>query len=68
MSHRGKTYSRAQLLTRVWGDDSGIDERTVDVNVQRLRKTLTEPGYGDYIQTVRGYGYRFGPPSPVRSG
>jgi DNA-binding response OmpR family regulator len=43
----------------VWGGDSEVDERTVDVNVQRLRKTLSEPGYGTYIHTIRGFGYRF---------
>jgi two-component system, OmpR family, phosphate regulon response regulator PhoB len=62
MSHRGRTFNRTQLLAQVWGDDSDVDERTVDVNVQRLRKILTEPGYEAYIQTVRGFGYRFAPP------
>ncbi len=59
MSHPGRTFNRTQLLAHVWGDDSDVDERTVDVNVQRLRKILTEPGYEAYIQTVRGFGYRF---------
>lgn len=63
MSHAGRTFNRNQLLAQVWGDDSDVDERTVDVNVQRLRKILTEPGYEAYIQTVRGYGYRFASPS-----
>lgn len=63
MSHAGRTFNRTQLLSHVWGDDSEVDERTVDVNVQRLRKILSEPGYGAYIQTVRGLGYRFGSPS-----
>jgi len=63
MSHIGRTFNRAQLLAHVWGDDSEVDERTVDVNVQRLRKMLSEPGYGAYIQTVRGFGYRFAAPS-----
>lgn len=63
MSHVGRTFSRTQLLAQVWGDDSEVDERTVDVNVQRLRKILSEPGYECYIQTVRGFGYRFGAPS-----
>ena len=45
MSHPGRTFNRAQLLAQVWGDDSEVDERTVDVNVQRLRKILDEPGY-----------------------
>ena len=63
MSHAGRTFNRNQLLTQVWGDDSEIDERTVDVNVQRLRKLLAEPGYEAYIQTVRGFGYRFAAPA-----
>jgi two-component system phosphate regulon response regulator PhoB len=63
MAHAGRTFNRTQLLAQVWGDDSEVDERTVDVNVQRLRKILSEPGYEAYIQTVRGFGYRFASPS-----
>src|SRR6202795_4732768 len=63
MSHPGRTFNRTQLLTQVWGGDSEVDERTVDVNVQRLRKILAEPGFEAYIQTVRGFGYRFAPPT-----
>jgi two-component system phosphate regulon response regulator PhoB len=63
MSHRGRTFNRTQLLAQVWGDDREVDERTVDVNVQRLRKILAEPGFEAYIQTVRGFGYRFAPPA-----
>ena len=59
MSHPGRTFNRTQLLAQVWGGDHDVDERTVDVNVQRLRKILSEPGYEAYIQTVRGFGYRF---------
>jgi two-component system phosphate regulon response regulator PhoB len=66
MSHHGRTFNRTQLLAQVWGDDSEVDERTVDVNVQRLRKILTEPGYEAYIQTVRGFGYRFAAPATAR--
>jgi two-component system, OmpR family, phosphate regulon response regulator PhoB len=62
MSNAGRTFNRSQLLTHVWGDDSDVDERTVDVNVQRLRRILSEPGYNSYIQTVRGFGYRFAAP------
>jgi two-component system, OmpR family, phosphate regulon response regulator PhoB len=62
MSHTGRTFNRTQLLSRVWGGDTEVDERTVDVNVQRLRKILSERGYEEYIQTVRGFGYRFAPP------
>jgi two-component system phosphate regulon response regulator PhoB len=63
MSHPGRTFNRTQLLARVWGGDHDVDERTVDVNVQRLRKILSEPGYEAYIQTVRGFGYRFSSPA-----
>jgi two-component system phosphate regulon response regulator PhoB len=59
MSHPGKTFNRTQLLAQVWAGNADIDERTVDVNVQRLRKILAKPGYGACIQTVRGFGYRF---------
>jgi two-component system phosphate regulon response regulator PhoB len=63
MSHRGRTFNRTQLLSQVWGGDSEVDERTVDVNVQRLRRILSERGFEAYIQTVRGFGYRFSPPA-----
>jgi two-component system, OmpR family, phosphate regulon response regulator PhoB len=59
MSHPGRTFNRTQLLAHVWEGDADIDERTVDVNVQRLRKILSKPGYEACIQTVRGFGYRF---------
>jgi DNA-binding response OmpR family regulator len=62
MSHPGRTFNRTQLLAQVWGGDCEVDERTVDVNVQRLRKILSEPGYDSYIQTFRGFGYRFAIP------
>jgi two-component system phosphate regulon response regulator PhoB len=58
MSHPGRTFHRAQLLAQVWGSDSNVDERTIDVNVRRLRKILSGPGDRTHIQTVRGFGYR----------
>ncbi|MGD0501624.1 MAG: winged helix-turn-helix domain-containing protein [Steroidobacteraceae bacterium] len=63
MAHPGRTFNRTQLLAQVWGGDREVDQRTVDVNVQRLRKTLGERGYGAYIQTIRGFGYCFMRPS-----
>jgi len=63
MAHPGRTFNRTQLLTRIWGADSEVDERTVDVNVQRLRKLLSESGCESYLQTVRGFGYRFCAPA-----
>jgi two-component system, OmpR family, phosphate regulon response regulator PhoB len=62
MSHSGRAFNRNQLLAHVWGDDSEVNERTVDVSVQRLRKTLSKSGYGSYVETVRGFGYRFAIP------
>jgi two-component system, OmpR family, phosphate regulon response regulator PhoB len=63
MTHAGRAFNREQLLVNVWGDDRDVDERTVDVNVQRLRKILSGLGYESYIQTVRGFGYRFAAPA-----
>jgi len=59
MTHPDRVYSRTQLLDRVWGANVYVEERTVDVHVRRLRKVLSEEHADDYIQTVRGAGYRF---------
>lgn len=59
MTHQDRVYSRTQLLDRVWGANVYVEERTVDVHVRRLRKALALAGADDYIQTVRGAGYRF---------
>jgi two-component system, OmpR family, phosphate regulon response regulator PhoB len=59
MTHPDRVYSRDQLLDRVWGRNSFVEERTVDVYILRLRKALTAHGDSRYIQTVRGTGYRF---------
>ena len=59
MTHPDRVYSRAQLLDRVWGANVYVEERTVDVHVRRLRKALAEHAADNYIQTVRGSGYRF---------
>jgi len=59
MSSPGRVFSREQLLNAVWGQEIYIDERTVDVHVGRLRKTLTRGREPDPIRTVRGSGYSF---------
>ncbi len=59
MSHSERVYSRNQLLDQVWGNDVYIEERTVDVHIRRLRKALEPVGCEEFIQTVRGAGYRF---------
>src|SRR5215211_1370033 len=59
MLRPGRVFSREQLLDGVWGRDGEVDERTVDVHVGRLRKSLSRPGERDPIRTVRGAGYAF---------
>ena len=59
MTHANRVYSRSQLLDNVWGANVYVEERTVDVHVRRLRKALTPHACEEYIQTVRGAGYRF---------
>lgn len=58
-THPDRVYSRSQLLDRVWGGDVYVDERTVDVHIRRVRKTLEPFALDTLIQTVRGSGYRF---------
>ena len=59
MTHADRVYSRAQLLDHVWGGNTYIEERTVDVHIRRLRKALEAGGVQAMVQTVRGAGYRF---------
>lgn len=59
MSHAERVFSRGQLLDAVWGRNSFVEERTVDVHILRLRKVLGQYGRDNLIQTVRGAGYRF---------
>jgi two-component system phosphate regulon response regulator PhoB len=54
-----RVLSRGQLLDRVWGQSAEIDERTVDVHIGRLRKSLVRGNDSDPIRTVRGAGYVF---------
>ena len=56
----GQIYSRDQLLNMVWEYDYCGDSRTVDTHINRLRSKLeNQLGYYDFIQTVRGVGYKF---------
>ena len=54
---KGRVATRDILLDRVWGYDSDLNTRTVDTHIKRLREKLGEAG--DYIETLRGLGYRF---------
>ena len=57
VSHPGRVYSREDILTAVWSDDVYVLDRTIDVNITRLRKKLGE--FGQHIVTRLGYGYCF---------
>jgi len=59
ITHPERVYSRSQLLDHVWGQNVYVEERTVDVHIRRLRKTLEPFGFDRLIQTVRSVGYRF---------
>jgi two-component system phosphate regulon response regulator PhoB len=59
MTHPERVYSRSQLLDHVWGGSVYVEERTVDVHIRRLRKTLEPTRLDAMVQTVRGAGYRF---------
>ena len=57
ISHRGKICSREQILSRVWSDEVIVLDRTIDVNITRLRSKIGN--YGSYIVTRSGFGYGF---------
>ena len=53
--HPGRVFTRAQVLNRAWGDGGLVTDRTIDVHVKSLRKKF---GKFEFIETVRGIGYR----------
>jgi DNA-binding response OmpR family regulator len=60
-SKPGRVYSRMQLLQHAFEDEFIVDERTVDSHISKLRKKIEKGSpSSDYIQTVYGFGYRFG--------
>ncbi len=64
MEHTGQAVPRQELLDRVWGVNWIGDSRTLDVHIRWLREKLEDdPSSPRYIQTVRGYGYRFVDPN-----
>lgn len=61
LNYPRRVWSREQLLERVWGIDFMGDSKTVDVHIRWLREKLeADPSRPQYLQTVRGFGYRFG--------
>ena len=57
MEQKGKVVSREKLMEKLWEDDSFVDENTLSVNVNRLRKKLAAAGLCDFIATKVGMGY-----------
>ena len=61
-SHPRHVFDRDRLLDEVWGRDRFVTPRTVDVHIRRLREKIEElPNRPQFLQTVRGSGYRFSP-------
>lgn len=57
--HRGRVYSRDELLDKVWGIDYVGETRTVDVHIRHLRQKIGQDQNGEeYIETIRGRGYK----------
>ena len=57
MEQAGRTVSREEVMTRLWETDSYVDDNTLTVNVNRLRKKLDGVGLEDFIVTKKGMGY-----------
>jgi len=63
LENQGRVFSRDELLRRAWSKNIKAGHRTVDVHVRRLRQLLEPFECDSYIQTVRGFGYRFAQPT-----
>jgi two-component system alkaline phosphatase synthesis response regulator PhoP len=59
MTYAGEVFSREKLLDNIWGNDSFVEPRTVDVHIRRLRSNIEIDKTVKFIDTVRGAGYRF---------
>ena len=57
LNHKGRIYSRDEIMHKIWEGDTFVGDRTVDVNVRRIRKKIGE--YHKLIKTKSGYGYYF---------
>ncbi|HWQ82570.1 MAG TPA: response regulator transcription factor [Ignavibacteria bacterium] len=57
LSNRGKVLSRDVLLNHIWGENIYVVDRTIDVHVAKVREKLGD--YSEYIETIKGLGYRF---------
>ncbi len=51
----GRVFKREEILSRVWGNDTIVGDRTIDVHIRKLREKLGD----DYFKTIKGIGYKF---------
>ena len=58
MKKSGEIVSRDEIMEELWQDGQFVDENTLNVNIMRLRKKLSETGLEDFLETKRGMGYR----------
>ncbi|MHB1661168.1 MAG: response regulator [bacterium] len=59
MTYAGDVFSREKLLDNVWGNNSFVEPRTVDVHIRRLRSNIEIDESVKFIETIRGVGYKF---------
>jgi len=57
LKNKGRVHSRENLLNTIWGQNVYVIDRTIDVHIRKIREKLED--YGDYIETIKGVGYRF---------
>ena len=62
--NKGRAVSRDRLMEHLWDSDSFVDDNTLTVNINRLRKKLKEAGLEDMITTRKGLGYQIGEDGP----
>ncbi|MCW5907872.1 MAG: response regulator transcription factor [Chitinophagales bacterium] len=55
VSKPGRVFKREEILSRVWGNDTIVGDRTIDVHIRKLREKIGE----DYFKTIKGIGYKF---------
>jgi two-component system phosphate regulon response regulator PhoB len=58
LTHKDRVYSREQLLHYIWSSNTDVDDRTVDVHILRLRRSISVNDHDKLIQTVHGVGYK----------
>ena len=55
ISKPGKVFTREEIMTKVWGDDIIVGDRTIDVHIRKIREKLGD----ESIKTIKGVGYKF---------